>query len=93
LNIWRLPGVYFALGDLMLDWAAEQPASAGELLPLAEHAWRCCLALGERPELPGAVVGRGSSLAAHNLALVLHGTGRVAEAQAMRQAHGLRHMG
>jgi len=87
------PDFYFAVGDLMLDWAAEQPASAAELLPLAEHAWRCCLALGERPDLPGAVVGRGSNLAAHNLALVLHGTGREAEAQALRQAYGLARMG
>jgi len=87
------PDFYFALGDLMLDWAAEQPASADELLALAEHAWRCCLALGERPDLPGAVVGRGSVLAAHNLSLVLEATGRATEALALRQAYAARSPG
>jgi len=45
--------------------------------------------LGEHPELPGAVAGRGSHLAAHNLALVLDGTGRPEEAQALRQRFAL----
>ncbi len=81
------PDFYFALGDLMLDWAAEQPDSAADLLPMAEQAWRCSLALGERPDLPSAVAGRGSVLAAHNLALVLDGTGRATEAQALRRQY------
>ncbi len=81
------PDVCFAIGDLLLDWAAEEPVRAGELLPLIEQAWRRCLALGERPEQPGAVAGRGSWLAAHNLALVLEGTGRGGEAAALRAAH------
>ena len=74
------PDFCFALGDLLLDWAAEQPALAGQLLPMIEQAWRRCLALGERPELSGAVAGRGSYLAAHNLALLLESTGRAPEA-------------
>ena len=45
------------------------------------------LLLGERPEQTGAVAGRGSHLAAHNLALVLEGTDRAAEAAALRAAH------
>jgi glycosyltransferase involved in cell wall biosynthesis len=81
------PDFYFALGDLMLDWAAEQPDAADTLLSLAEQAWRCCLDLGEQPDLPGAVAGRGSVLAAHNLALVLDATGRAPEAQALRRNH------
>ncbi|RTL43958.1 MAG: glycosyltransferase [Burkholderiales bacterium] len=81
------PDFFFALGDLLLDLAASQPEQAGALLPMAESAWRQCLALGERPEQPGAVAGRGSHLAAHNLALVLEGTGREAAAAALRQAH------
>ncbi|PTT81248.1 glycosyltransferase family 2 protein [Pelomonas sp. HMWF004] len=81
------PDFFFALGDLLLDLAAEQPAQAGELLPMIESAWRRCLALGERPEQTGAVAGRGSFLAAHNLALVLEGTDRPTEAAALRAAH------
>ncbi|MCY4743649.1 glycosyltransferase family 2 protein [Pelomonas sp. UHG3] len=81
------PDFFFAIGDVLLDLAAEQPAQAGELLPMIEAAWQRCLALGERPEQPGAVAGRGSFLAAHNLALVLEGTGRAAEAAELRAAH------
>lgn len=81
------PDFYFALGDLLLDLAAGQPQQADELLPMIEQAWRQCLLIGERPDQPGAVAGRGSHLAAHNLALVLEGTGRAAEALQLRAAH------
>jgi glycosyltransferase involved in cell wall biosynthesis len=81
------PDFFFALGDLLLDWAADEPARAEGLLPLIEDAWRRCLLLGERPELPGAVAGRGSHLAAHNLALLLDITGRADEAAALRAQH------
>ncbi|MCW5612793.1 MAG: glycosyltransferase family 2 protein [Rubrivivax sp.] len=81
------PDFFFALGDLLLDWAAEEPARAGELLPMIEQAWTRCLAIGEQPALAGAVAGRGSWLAAHNLALVYEGTGRGAAAAALRSRH------
>ena len=81
------PDFFFAIGDLLLDLAASQPEQAEELLPMIESAWQQCLALGERPEQAGAVAGRGSYLAAHNLAVVLEGTGRSAEAAALRAAH------
>lgn len=64
------PDVFFALGDLLLDWAADEPARAGELLPMIEAAWTRCLEIGERPDLEGAVSGRGSTLAAYNLTLL-----------------------
>ena len=64
------PDFFFALGDLMLDWAAREPRRAGELLPMIEGAWTRCLEIGERPELDGAVHGRGGELARHNLALL-----------------------
>ena len=83
------PDFFFALGDVLLDLAAEQPEQADELLPMIEQAWRQCLELGERPEQTGAVAGRGSHLAAHNLALVLEGTGRADEALALRSAFSL----
>lgn len=81
------PDFFFTIGDLLLDLAAAQPAQAGELLPMIETAWRRSLELGERPEQPGAVAGRGSFLAAHNLAVVLEGTDRAAEAASLRAAH------
>jgi hypothetical protein len=81
------PDFFFTLGDVLLDLAVQQPGQADELLPMIESAWRRCLALGEHPEQTGAVAGRGSHLAAHNLAVVLEGTGRAAEAAALRAAH------
>jgi hypothetical protein len=78
------PDFHFALGDLLLDWAAHDPQRAGELLPMVEAAWRRCLEIGERPELDGAVEGRGSHLAAHNLAILCEGTGRAEPAAAYR---------
>jgi tetratricopeptide (TPR) repeat protein len=83
------PDFFFALGDLLLDFAADEPAQAELLLPMIESAWQRCLEIGERPELPGAVAGRGSHLAAHNLAVLLDGTGRSAEAGALRHKYSL----
>jgi hypothetical protein len=78
------PDFFFALGDLLLDWAAEAPAEAAHLLPMAQAAWQHCLALGEQPDQPGSVAGRGSFLAAHNLAVVCDVLGRRDEAAALR---------
>jgi hypothetical protein len=50
-------------------FAADSPDQAEHLLPMIEDAWQRCLEIGERPDLPGSVAGRGSDLAAHNLAL------------------------
>ncbi len=83
------PDFFFALGDLLLDLAADEPQRADDLLPMIEQAWRRCMELGEHPEQAGAVAGRGSYLAAHNLALVLAGTGRTDEAQALRATYSL----
>jgi hypothetical protein len=69
------PDFYFTLGDLLLDWAATEPARAGELLPLVEECWQRCLQLGERDDLSGAVAGRGSFLAAHNLTVLYDSLG------------------
>jgi hypothetical protein len=82
---WRAsPDFHFALGDLLLDWAAEAPQRAGELLPMIEAAWLRCLELGERPDLEGAVAGRGSFLAATNLAVLYDGTGQPQQAERYR---------
>lgn len=86
LSCWtQSPDFHFALGDLLLDWAAEEPVRAAELLPMAESAWLRCLELGEAAHLEGAVRGRGSFLAAHNLSLLYEGTGRADQARAYRR--------
>jgi hypothetical protein len=64
------PDYPFACGDLKLDLALAEPARAAELLPQMRAHWMRCLELGEAPQLEGAVEGRGSFLAAHNLALL-----------------------
>jgi tetratricopeptide (TPR) repeat protein len=71
------PDFFFALGDLLLDWAATEPQRSGELLPMIEASWQRCLAIGENPDLEGAVAGRGSHLAAHNLDLLQQHFGRI----------------
>ena len=81
------PDFFFALGDLLLDLAADDPVQAEALLPMIEQAWTRCLEIGERPDQAGAVAGRGSHLAAHNLALLLETCGRASEAAALRAAH------
>lgn len=61
------PDYYFVLGDLLLDMALSQPDQAADSLGMIEECWLTCLQLGERPEWEGAVKGRGSFLARHNL--------------------------
>lgn len=65
------PDFFFVLGDVLLELATGNPQQAAEILPMIESAWRQCLAIGENPSLEGAVHGRGSHLAQHNLALLL----------------------
>jgi hypothetical protein len=80
---------YFAVGEIFFDWACKRPDEAEQMLPVAEVAWRRCLEVGLRPNLPGVVSNYASADAAHNLALVLEGTGRKAEAFEVRKAHNL----
>lgn len=61
------PDFFFVLGDVLLDFAASRPEQAAELLPMIRGAWERCLVIGENPTLEGAVHGRGSHLARHNL--------------------------
>jgi glycosyltransferase involved in cell wall biosynthesis len=78
------PDFYFTLGDLLLDWASSEPARAAALLPMVEDCWQRCLALGERPERDGAVAGRGSYLAAHNLVVLYENLGMEEQAARLR---------
>jgi tetratricopeptide (TPR) repeat protein len=79
------PDYWFVIGDLLLDWACEQPGQAETLMPMIEACWQRCLEIGERPDLEGAVQGRGSFLAAANLAVVYEQSGRPDQAHHYRQ--------
>ena len=86
------PDFFFAVGDLLLDCAASAPARAGELLPKIESSWLRALEIGEQPQLQDTVRGRGSFLAAHNLAVLHASLGHDAEARRWRErAAELRH--
>jgi glycosyltransferase involved in cell wall biosynthesis len=78
------PDYYFALGDLLLDWTVHNPAAADELLPMVEASFLRCLEIGDQPQRDGSVRGRGSHLAAHNLAVLYEGMGDMAKAQQYR---------
>lgn len=78
------PDFWFTLGDLRLDWAASAPERAGELLPMIEASWLRAIEIGERPALHDTVRGRGSFLAAHNLAVFHSSLGNAAEAAQWR---------
>ncbi len=79
------PDFFFTLGDLLLDWAVAQPQHAPALLPMIESSWRRALAIGENPALPDTVSGRGSFLAAHNLAVLCESLGNEPQARAWRE--------
>ena len=75
------PDFFFALGDLLLDWATRNPGQAvQDILPMVESSWAKCLQIGEQPALEGSVNGRGSYLAAHNLAVLYDGLGDAQQA-------------
>jgi glycosyltransferase involved in cell wall biosynthesis len=79
------PDYCFALGDLLLDWAAQQPERGAVLVPMIEAAWRHAVDIGERPDLPDTVQGRGSFLPAHNLAVLYEALNRRDEARYWRE--------
>jgi glycosyltransferase involved in cell wall biosynthesis len=79
------PDFYFTVGDLYLEAASQNPDRAlSEFLPVVEAAWKRCLEIGERPELDGAVAGRGGHMAAHNLAVFYETLGRTDQAAEYR---------
>lgn len=84
-NWQQSPDYYFALGDLLLDWTTLNPEAADELLPMVEASFQRCLEIGDQPQLDGSVHGRGSHLAAHNLAVLYEGLGNIPRAEAYRR--------
>ncbi|MGC4394858.1 glycosyltransferase [Hydrogenophaga sp. T2] len=80
------PDYHFVLGNLLLDWSTQHPEQAlDQGLPMARAAWERCLEIGERPDLDGSVTGRGSHLAAHNLAVIHEGLGQGEQAAHYRR--------
>jgi glycosyltransferase involved in cell wall biosynthesis len=80
------PDFYFVVGDLYLEAASRDPDRAlDRFLPVAESAWKRCLEIGERPELDGAIAGRGGYMAAHNLAVFYETLGRTEPATQHRE--------
>ncbi len=68
--------IHFAFGNVCMDLAAREPSRAIDTwLPAAEAAWQTCLKIGEHATTPTHVVGRGSHLPAHNLAVIYEGLG------------------
>lgn len=79
------PDYFFCVADVFLDWAIQHPAQAeSQFLPVVESSWLKCLEIGERPDLSESVAGRGSYLAAQNLAVLYENTGREALATEYR---------
>ncbi len=82
---------YFVMGDVLLEHAIAHPDQADGILPMIEASWQHCLALGDTLSLEGAVQGRGSFLAAHNLSAFHESQGHSAQAAHFRAlAHSLR---
>jgi len=79
------PDFFFALGDVLLDWAATRPEHGARLLPMIESSWLRALEIGEQPALQDSVRGRGSFLAAHNLAVLHESLGKGAAAAQWRE--------
>ncbi|CAM3805503.1 glycosyltransferase [Castellaniella denitrificans] len=80
------PDYFFCVADVFLDWAVRHPAEAeSQFLPIVESSWLKCLEIGERPDLSESVAGRGSYLAAQNLAVLYENTGRAALAAEYRE--------
>ena len=79
------PDFFFTLGDVLLDWAAAAPERGAELLPMIESSWLRAIEIGEQPQLQDTVSGRGSYLAAHNLAVLHAGLGDDVQARHWRE--------
>jgi hypothetical protein len=73
------------MGDVLLDHAMAHQQEAENHIPMIESSWLQCLEIGEHTALEGSLQGRGSWLAAHNLAGFYEATGRTDEAQQYRE--------
>lgn len=80
------PDYFFCVADIFLDWAVQHPDQAeSQFLPIVESSWLKCLEIGDRSDLSDSVAGRGSYLAAQNLAVLYGNTDRADEAKVFRE--------
>ncbi len=79
------PDFQFTLGDVLLECAIRRPQQAATLLPQIEASWLRALQIGEQPDLPDTVQGRGSYLAAHNLGVFHASLGHADQARHWEQ--------
>lgn len=75
------PDFAFLVGELLFEIMLANPTTAAEVAPLVDQAWRRAMELGERPDLSGALHGRGSFLAAQNLYVLNLVLGRTEQAE------------
>ncbi len=67
----KSPDFFFVMARIMLALAVHQPHRArGEWLPMARISLLFALKIGDAPEIEGSVSGRGSSMAASDLAKI-----------------------
>jgi len=83
------PDFFFTLGGVLLDAAiAKLDGQVEHWLSMAQASWERCLEIGEVDACQhGGVAGRGSYLAAHNLAVMHEQLGNLDEARALRLRH------
>lgn len=65
------PDLHFVMADVLLDLGVSHSGRAEAAIPVIRTLLERCLAIGERPDLPGAVAGRGSWAAQKNLDLLV----------------------
>lgn len=61
------PDFYFLTAHLLLDQMEKRPEQGPALLPMIEGSLKRALEIGDRPDLAGAITGRGSFMAAEKL--------------------------
>lgn len=64
------PDLHFVMADVLIDLGTTSPHRAAAVTPVIRALLERCIAIGERPDLPGAVAGRGSWSAQLNLTLM-----------------------
>ncbi|WP_243058868.1 glycosyltransferase [Nocardioides sp. SR21] len=77
------PDFLYVLGHALNQHALAHPEVADQVLPMAEEAWRGCLALGDA-KLVGSIEGHGSHLAARELVGLYERQGRMQDAARVR---------
>lgn len=61
------PDFHATVGMLLLEQMNRRPEQGPHLLPMMEECWLKALSIGDTPDLPGSVHGRGSFIAAQQL--------------------------